>query len=568
VGRAILVFSVIQLSAIAWDLPGSWGWENDGVAPRDFLDGVYGNLRWGHGHRYPLFHNLLLALLCLPALAGSAAFASDTSFEAMANAVVHPAVMTTCALVARVLSVGMCGIMLLVFARISRRLFDGASGRWAVLLAMTNLSVAYYGRTSNLDGPALMWAVLAIDRLLDVVQRGLLRDYVLFGVLGALAVATKDQAYGHFAAVVPAVFLFAPLFGRLPAPRPHWKRTGLGVGAAAAVYGVATGALWDPLGFLYRIRLLTGPNTEDWRAYPRTLAGGAENLSDLFVLQPQFWWPLPVLLLVWAGAIGSAGQPARHGVFGAPFRSIPLLAALGSLVAFTLVVGRAEHRFVLPQGLWLALYGGAGWSAAVEALGARRGRPVRWVAMVAVVVGGAYTASLHWTQWADARWKVTRWLSGLPVHPTVETYGRTVYQPQFDLSAGAPYRVQRVGHRPVARRNALRRGAIEVQADCGRVRERAPEVLVIPEGAAGWLIEGDFSHDGGWRRDASRFFRRAVSDRLGGYRLVWVAEPVTAPWTRAWGLSPVRIHGSTGWRVWVLVRKDWAHRVKPPENHR
>ena len=33
VGWIVLVFALSQLIAIGWDLPGSYGWENDGIAP-------------------------------------------------------------------------------------------------------------------------------------------------------------------------------------------------------------------------------------------------------------------------------------------------------------------------------------------------------------------------------------------------------------------------------------------------------------------------------------------------------------------------------------------------------
>ena len=44
VGWIVLVFALSQLIAVGWDLPGAYGWENDGIAPRDFFAGLAINL--------------------------------------------------------------------------------------------------------------------------------------------------------------------------------------------------------------------------------------------------------------------------------------------------------------------------------------------------------------------------------------------------------------------------------------------------------------------------------------------------------------------------------------------
>jgi hypothetical protein len=63
-----LGFLLTQLLTIAWDLPGSHGWENDGIAPRDLFGVIAKNLTPGSAHQYPLLHALLLAVLSLPVL--------------------------------------------------------------------------------------------------------------------------------------------------------------------------------------------------------------------------------------------------------------------------------------------------------------------------------------------------------------------------------------------------------------------------------------------------------------------------------------------------------------------
>ena len=47
----------------------------------------------------------------------------------------------------------------------------------------------------------------------------------------------------------------------------------------------------------------------------------------------------------------------------------------------------------------------------------------------------------------------------------------------------------------------------------------------------------------------------AVADELPGYGLSFVAEPTLPEWAIALGAEPAQVHGSTGRRVWVLVRE-------------
>src|SRR6187200_3364780 len=76
--RIVWVFAIAQLIAMTWDMPGSYGWENDGAAPRDLFGGIAENLTPGHAHRYPLFHYLVLGVLVSPVLLFDVLFAALT----------------------------------------------------------------------------------------------------------------------------------------------------------------------------------------------------------------------------------------------------------------------------------------------------------------------------------------------------------------------------------------------------------------------------------------------------------------------------------------------------------
>jgi hypothetical protein len=59
---------------------------------------------------------------------------------------------------------------------------------------------------------------------------------------------------------------------------------------------------------------------------------------------------------------------------------------------------------------------------------------------------------------------------------------------------------------------------------------------------------------------AMAFVRSAVADALPGYRRCFVAGPRLPSW-----IAPRRIHGSTGARTWILVRRDRDLPCPPPD---
>lgn len=565
VAGLVLAFVAFQLLAVGWDLPGSWSWENDGVAPRDLFGGIAFNLTPGDGHRYPLFHYLILGILCLPILIPAALSAGSFTMDALMARLLSVPVMTAVAVVAKLLAVFMMAVAVLALARVGRRLFGRAAARWAAVFAATCLTVAYYGRVTNLDGPYLMWTALAVDRLLLVAQRGERRDYRLFAVFVACAVATKDQAYASFVALLPLALWWVPRTQRaLGLAVDHWRLAARSALTGLLAWGLLSAAFLNPTGFVKRLGELTGSSSQDWRQYEAGLTGVAANLRDILAGQADFFWPWPAVALVWLGVVVAAVRRGEGGPPGRAWRLAPLVAGLSSLVFFTLIVARCEHRFVLPLGFFLALYAGVAAAALLELARARTWTRGAVLVALCVVAGWAalHTFSVHLTQWGDARNEVVDWLAELPEGSVVETYGLLVYLPHFDLSGDAPYTVQRVSDRPIRRRNPLL-GAVELEVPYSEVQARAPDVLIIPEGFATRFLAEDFEEGRASSairqhaqedNDATRFFRAAVHDALGGYRLAFTAETSFPDSARALGLRPQIVHGSTGRRVWVLVR--------------
>lgn len=557
-GWGLLGFAAVQIALAAWDLPSSFGWENDAVAPRDLFEAMAENLTPGHGFRYPLLHPLLTMLLCLPVLAPAALVAvarSGWSYLPVRDAVLAVPVMTACALIARALAVLMATVTVGVAGRWAERHAGRVAGRWACVFAAGHAALAYYGRTGNLDGPALMWTVLALERMTAALEDPATGRAAM--VFAAVAMATKDQSYASF-------LLLGPAFLVVSWRRPHAAPL-RDFALALGVYLVLAGALFNPTGFVYRWRTMGGPASGDYRAFTKNAAGVTANLHDVLLTHAHASWALPVALLTLAGLAVTLVR-----LRGRPTMAAPLLLALGNLFGFALVVGRDEARFTLPLAWAASVYAGLAtpmvFSAAVS------GR--RWLARslqgALLACAGAHFLALALTQRGDSRRVVEAALLRLPGGDpprTLETYGPLVYLPRLDrvLSArSAGLIVQRVGTDAPARRNPLP-GVIEVQDAIADAPRRSPDYLLIPEAYAlgvappspepGRQIPPVARREG--EGGVAAFVRTAAADRLPGYHLN-VVETQWPRWAAAVGLQPVRLHRSTGYAQLLLARSVFS----------
>ncbi len=556
-----IAFVGLSLAAVAWDLPSSFSWENDGVAPRDIFAGIAENLRPGSAFRYPLLHPLALGLLCLPVLLPAALRAPSLRLADLQPAILAPAVMTACALIGRLVAISAALVALAALGRIAGRLAGRRASLWTEAFAAANLSFGYYARATNLDGPALMWTVLSVERLMRVGDGGDGRDLTMGAVFAALAIATKDQAFATYVLIVPFVWVAIGRAREAGIAAPSLAVGARAGGIAAAVYAAASGALFNPTGLATRLRALTGPASGDYRAYTRDSLGLWANLRDLVTAQGELWWPWPIVALAWMGVALALARAAvergRRAPSGAPVRLlVPLAAGLGCLVGFTLMVGRDEHRFVLPLGFWLSFYVGLALDAAQAQAATRApalGRVTAGAGMLMLLASLVAPIELVATQWADGRRQVERWLATRPRGTSVETYGPLVYLPRFSSASARALRVARVGPEPLAGRNP-QAGMEEQRGRIANLPARRPDVIILSEGfvspflkevavaGAGRVLPAVVRHA---REDVAtmEMVHAAVEDRLADYRLCFVAAPHLPPPLSRGGSTEARGRG-------------------------
>ena len=395
---AILALSLLLAGhGMSWGLPG--GWAQDEIGTTDITDGL---ARWfvgGWYHRYPPLHFYLLALVHLPLIAADRLDMIDFW---------SPTGLGQAARVGRALSVAMSvGTAALVYL-IGRTTLSirvaGLASLWWVLV----LTVAYYGKVTNLDMPYTFWFAVSLLGYVRALTRNAVRDYVLFAAGAAAAVCTKDQAYGLY--LLPILYLIAH--------RVRSVASGASGSPAVALLrdpALPAAAAAGALGFAVLQALpFNWSGLQQHFAYI-TDAGGAYRMIDsalpsgqAFLFRRTFdhltWsmsWPGLLIGLAGIGLLLVRGQAATAVAL--------LLPALSYYVTFIAVVGYSYDRFMMPVCLLLSMFAGA----ALDAMWPPGAPRWRTATVAAVLVYMALrTTSINVMMAADGRYFVERWIRG------------------------------------------------------------------------------------------------------------------------------------------------------------
>ena len=365
-GPVLVLAAVFDLVAIGWGLPASWA--PDELGPRDLVVAMAMRFSDGWSHAYPPLQFWLLSALSWPVTASAA-----ETIEIGAPAY------TTLSYVMRLTSVAMgLGSLGLVYA-IGCELYDRRAAVMATLIVALSPTFIYYSKVANVDVPYVFWFVLSVWLFVRILARHRTRDYALFGAAAALAVCTKDQAYGLY---VLAPFVIALSYSRdrrgVEPAAGVWASLVRGpmllaVGVGGLVFSVVHNLAFNPDGFIEHVRTLLGPRSSAYQMFPNTVTGHLQLLwlsvgSLAFVLG---WLPFGMCIAGLASAIWQRASNRR------------LLATLVFPVSYYLffvsVVLYQYDRFALPMALVLALFGGKALSACLV-----RGAPLRWARVAAV----------------------------------------------------------------------------------------------------------------------------------------------------------------------------------------
>ena len=197
----LLVVAVVHGLGISWGMPASDAWDNDGVAPRDFLPGLASTYTPGDYYTYPPFHLALLALLTAPVTILAAVKAGSTRVPDVLHEIIQPPYMTTMAMTARIVALVMSLGIVLVVAKLAEEIAPDDRKRRAPAFAAAVAGLVHVLLAHVEPRRALP--------LLGIARRSRARARSLARVRGVRGVLRGDEGSGLRA---------------LPSPRSHRPR--------------------------------------------------------------------------------------------------------------------------------------------------------------------------------------------------------------------------------------------------------------------------------------------------------------------------------------------------------
>ncbi|MDX1576903.1 MAG: glycosyltransferase family 39 protein [Gemmatimonadota bacterium] len=479
---ALFGYAAVFLYAlgIGWGLPHATGpermfpWGPDELAPLRSLGELYrlfGPADAAFAPQYPMMQYFVQALFAAPyaawlLLTGGLEGLAGTYPFGLADPAGSLAVFTV---LARIPTVLMGGGTVAAAWWTADRLWGRRAARFAALAVLLSLPMFYYGRTSNVDVPALFWLACGTAAFAAALRDGLtVRRGALLGLFAALSVATKDAGYAYFAGVAVAVLGLQALAVRRgdAAVREAAVPLLAGAGAAAAVYAVASGLVFSIDRFIAHVGfLIHGTPLPEGVEHPYYYTGEASLRGYLALAGTTARHVVDSLGLPLAiAALGGVFLTMRENPRLAWLLLPPVTVFLGTIVPVRFVL----IRFVLPIAYVFALFAGAALAALVHRL--REGVWARRAAGLAVLVclgwAGARAADLTVQMWTDSRYALGDWLARtLDAGDEVGYYGSSVKLPHLPA-------VVEIGAMP---------GQI-LPPDPGQSVARDPDVvLVIPQ---------------------------------------------------------------------------------------
>ena len=467
--------AVFRLAGLWWGLPASDGWDDDGIAPRNFLVGLVKTYTSGSFFTYPPLQMILLAVLTCPGWIIALFNAQTLAPHDVIAEIIQVPYMTFFAVVARLLSAAMSVGTIYLIGKMAEMIGGRRAGLFAAGACALNAALVYYGQVTNLDGPYLFWSALSLWGWMRAIGECEPRHMRWAALCAAAAIATKDQAYAVFLLSVPLALAMWFALDRWPRQNARRVLTALLISAGIAALALLAidGALVNPAGFADRIAFLASQASKDYAQYQDDWEGRMRLLKDMWAYVPRYY-PLAV---AWLGAFGVLIHVARPRDERALFVAglLPLFAIISFTVAFNFVALRTEPRFLLPQSAFIAVYVGV----AVDRL-AFVAHPLikyttRGLILVVTAIAFYQCAGIDAAFIGDPRYDAERWLdANTRPGDTIETYGLNVYLPRFPKGTI----VTRLDRKPLTARNPLPH-VTELDQPYQSIAARCPRLLVV-----------------------------------------------------------------------------------------
>ena len=443
----ILLSLSINVVGIWWGLPSFSGWAADEVVPMRVFKGIDKVFSNGWHYKYPPFHFYVLAILYLPFWA-----LYKLNFLDIYSLPVY----TILFYLGRFLSLILSAALLIVIYLCGREVFDRKSALFAVIISALSSPFIYYAKTTNLEIPYLFWAMLSFLFYLRILKYQKLQDYLLFSTTAAIAVCTKDQAYGFY--ILTPVFLIwqhhrhltkttkvrprtkvaatqtpaKPGFVRLALPLKvafrslRHKNIVLSLAVGIGTFVLLQNLIFNWEGFSKHVQLIVSGDARIVPSYQQNIFGQLQILARSFThIRFSMGWPLYAVCLL--GFVRIISNFKKYTLFAAlliPFVSYYLFF-IGALW-FNPV------RYLMPWAIAFALAGG---KALAELLNpARQFFKAKVILAIAILIYTvAYGFSINLLMVQDSRYTVEAWIErNIEPAASVLGVGDAKYLPRLD----------------------------------------------------------------------------------------------------------------------------------------
>lgn len=534
---AVVVYAV----GIGWGLPHAtsaarmFPWGPDELAPLRGLGELHRLFVAGppYNSQYPLLQYAVQAVFALPYVL---LLAATGGIEGMSGGfpfgLVDPvrslAVFTV---LARIPTVLMAAGTVVAAWWTGRRVWGETEARLCAVATLLAYPMFFYGRTSNVDVPALFWLACGTAVFVAAFEDGLTtRRGILIGLFAGLSVGTKDAGYAYFGGMAAVLIGMQVAVWRATRTGPAGLLRPLlaGAGTAAVVYAVASGLVFSLDRFAAHVEFIVqGTPLPEGVEHPYYYSGEASLAGYVALAGRTARHVVDALGLPLAlAALAGLGLTAR----AAPRRLWLLLPALGVFLAVIVPVRFVLIRFVLPIEYVVGLFAAPALARLLAIRGTVRGVGVA-AATLAFGWAGLRAADLTAQMLGDARYAIGDWLEDrLEPGAEVGYYGSSVKLPHLPADVDIGYMPGQVLHPEGEQRRA----------------EDPDVILIIPqqdnEPVHEWtLTEADYE---------------ALVTGRTGYRRVW--QPGGDGW---FGRSEIPFVNPP---IQVFVRDDRVEGLPPP----
>jgi hypothetical protein len=419
----ILALSFVLFAVgIWWGLPNYRTWAPDEIVPTRVVDGLRQFFSNGWYDQYPPFHFYLLSLVYAPFLLLHKLHVLDLRQLSSYTILFY---------LGRLLSVVMGTAVVYLVYRCGREIFDRRAALGAALITALIVPFEYYAKTINLDVPYLFWFVWSLFFLIRIMKTQRLKYYLLFAATAAIAVCTKDQAYGLYLLVPLPIIYFGWKHKRQSDPhlslvRSLFDRKYLySLLTAAGFFFILHNIAFNLQGFHRHFDLITGSASQDFKIFAPTLSGQVQLLGlTLRQIQGSLGWPL--FLVCGAGLVLSLLEKRKS-----PLLLFLLVPAVSYYAFYIGLILYNYDRFNIPICIVLSFFGGRIVSLLMEP---GRGSSKAKTALAVLVFGYSffYSCSVDVLMVADSRYSVERWMKrNIPSEALIGVASPLEYSPRL-----------------------------------------------------------------------------------------------------------------------------------------